>query len=142
MILGAVIFCLFNSQAEAQVRLGLNINLGVQPEWGPSGYDRAEYYYLPDVDAYYNVRQRQFVYLEGGNWVFRSSLPGRYRNYDLYNGYKIVVNEPRPYMRANYYRTNYGKYKNWHGERQVVNRDHHDNRRGPEHDKDHDRGNH
>src|SRR5476651_724437 len=117
MILGAVIFCLFNSQAEAQVRLGLNINLGVQPEWGPSGYDRAEYYYLPDVDAYYNVRQRQFVYLEGGNWVFRSSLPGRYRNYDLYNGYKIVVNEPRPYMRANYYRTNYGKYKNWHGER-------------------------
>ena len=32
-----------------------------------------DYYYLPDIDAYYYVPQRQFVYLQGRHWVFGSS---------------------------------------------------------------------
>ncbi len=123
LMLGVVMVSLLGFKANAQIRLGVNINVGSQPAWGPSGYDRADYYYLPDVDAYYNVPQRQFVYLEGNNWVFRSSLPARYRNYDLYSGYKVVVNEPRPYLRNTYYRTNYSRYRNWSGPRQVVIRD-------------------
>lgn len=142
LVVGVIIFSLLGVKADAQIRLGVNINLGSQPQWGPSGYERADYYYLPDVDAYYNVPQKQFIYMEGNNWVFRSSLPGRYSNYDLYNGYKVVVNEPKPYLRANYYRSNYGKYRNWHGQRQVAIRDHHDNgnHNGQKNDRDNDHG--
>jgi hypothetical protein len=46
--------------ASAQVRV--NINIGSQPVWGPVGYDHVDYYYLPDIETYYYVPTRQFVY--------------------------------------------------------------------------------
>src|ERR1700738_1791636 len=98
-----IIFCaviasafLFNS-ATAQIRFRVNVNVGSQPPWRPAGYDYAEYYYLPDIETYYYVPTRQFIYLSGNNWVFSSSLPRRYSNYDLYSGYKVVVNRPNAY---------------------------------------------
>ena len=107
--------------AQAQVRVSVGVNIGSQPEWGPYGYNRANYYYMPDMDVFYDVPRRQFIYLQGGNWVFAASLPPRYRDYDLYSCYKVVVNEPRPYMHYDVYRTRYAGYR---GRRdQVVIRD-------------------
>jgi hypothetical protein len=62
---------------EAQIRLGISFNIGSQPVWGPVGYDYAQYYYMPDIDVYYNVSQRQYIYLQSGRWRFSSSLPYR-----------------------------------------------------------------
>lgn len=112
----------FTQPAAAQVRVGVQVNIGAQPTWGPTGYDYAEYYYMPDIDVYYNVPRRQFVYLDGGHWCFGTSLPVRYRSYDLYRGYKVVINDRNPYMRGDYYRGQYRQYKGWYG-RQVVIRD-------------------
>ena len=105
--------------AGAQFRA--NINIGVQPEWGPSGYDYAENYYLPDVEAYYSVPRHQFVYFDHGNWVFSSSLPGRYENYNLYSGYKVVMNERNPWFHFKDHRNQYAGYRFRHD--QVVIRD-------------------
>ncbi|AXY78122.1 hypothetical protein D3H65_30825 [Paraflavitalea soli] len=107
-------------QTHAQVNV--NINLGTQPLWGPVGYDEVEYYYLPDVEAYYYVPRHQFVYLNGGKWIFATSLPARYRTYDLYSGYKVVINEPKPYIHFTDHKVKYAKYKGVHG-KQVVIRD-------------------
>ena len=106
-------------QADAQVRVNLNINIGSQPAWGPAGYDYVQYYYLPDIDAYYYVPRRQFVYLSNGRWVFSTYLPPAYRSYDLYSGYKVVINEPRAYQ---YYTTHKVKYAGYRGNRgnQVI----------------------
>jgi hypothetical protein len=60
-----------------KAQVNLNINIGSQPQWGPTGYDHVDYYYLPDVDAYYNVPAKQYVYLNDGNWVWRNNLPSR-----------------------------------------------------------------
>jgi hypothetical protein len=98
-------------RAEAQVNVHIGVNIGSQPVWGPLGYDYVDYYYLPDIDAYYYVPQRQFIYLEGGRWIFAPALPPRYRDYDLYHSYKVVINEPRPYLRADVYRQQYGGYR-------------------------------
>ena len=103
-----------SKQSSAQVRVGVNINIGNQPVWGPTGYDYVDYYYLPDIDAYYYVPQRQFIYLSGNRWVFSASLPPRYRGYDLYSGYKVVINEPRPYLRNDFYRNRYSGYRGRH----------------------------
>lgn len=100
-------------KANAQVTISANINIGNQPMWGPSGYDHVDYYYLPDVDMYYYVPTQQFVYFQNNQWVFNSNLPYACRNFDLYNSYKVVVNEPRPYMNNAYYRTRYASYRNW-----------------------------
>jgi hypothetical protein len=111
-------------KADAQVRVNVNVNIGSQPVWGPTGYDYVDYYYLPDIDAYYYVPSRQFVYLEGPRWVWAPSLPPRYRGYDLYHGYKVVINEPKPYLHHNTYKVKYARYKNRHD--QVIIRDSHD----------------
>lgn len=100
----------FFKEAAAQVRV--NVNIGSQPVWGPTGYDHVEYYYLPDVEAYYYVPTRQFVYLSGNKWVFSYSLPARYKNYDLYSGYKVVVNKPKAYR---YFASDKVKYVGYRG---------------------------
>jgi hypothetical protein len=91
----------------AKAQVNLSINIGSQPQWGPSGYNHVDYYYLPDVQSYYYVPTRKFIYYSGNDWVHSSYLPGRYRNYDLYRGRKVVINSPRPYLRHNNYRTRY-----------------------------------
>jgi hypothetical protein len=115
LIMAVIAFTATAEKAAAQLRVNVNVNIGTQPEWGPAGYDYAEYYYLPDIDVYYYVPQRQFVYFSSGRWVFVSLLPARYRSYNLYNSYKVVINEPKPYLHHEVYRTRYAKYKGWYG---------------------------
>jgi hypothetical protein len=106
----------FNKSAEAQI--SLNVNIGSQPDWGPVGYDRADYYYMPDIDTYYSVPTHEYVYLNDSRWIRSRNLPSRYSNYDVYNNYKVVINEPNPWERNNVYRTRYANYKGRHD--QVI----------------------
>lgn len=108
--------------ASAQVQ----INIGSQPVWGPVGYDYVEYYYLPDIDMYYHVPSQQYVYLANNRWIFTPVLPPHFRNYDIYHGYKVVINQPRPYLRHDYYRNNYAQYRGYRT--QPVIRDSRDSR--------------
>ena len=126
MLITTILFALVVSAQKtyAQVSVGLNVNIGSQPAWGPTGYDHADYYYLPDIDVYYSVPRHEFVYSENGQWVFSKTLPARYRGYDLYSGYKVVINEPEPYLHADKYRDEYAKYKDRHD--QMMIRDSHD----------------
>jgi hypothetical protein len=130
-------------KSTAQINININPNTAVQPTWGPVGYDRVDYYYMPAIDAYYSVPQRKFIYPEGTRWIFANSLPARYGGYDLYNGYKVVVNEPRPYLHPEIYRVKYKQFKGG-GPQQVLIRDSHDQRyknNGPNNNPHHDNGN-
>lgn len=100
--------------ADAQVRVNVNVNIASQPLWGPVGYDYVDYYYLPDIECYYYVPKKEFVYLSGNRWIFSTSLPTRYRNYDLNTGYKVVVNEPRAYLHFKQDRARYSSFRNNH----------------------------
>src|SRR5512147_2960422 len=110
----AVGFIIISKPASAQI--SVNINIGAQPAWGPVGYDYVEYYYLPDIEVYYYVPRHQYVYLSNGRWIFSASLPYRYRSYDLYRGYKVVINEPRPYMHFQTHRAEYARYRGNRGQ--------------------------
>ena len=109
--------------AEAQV--SVNVNIGTPPMWGPSGHTQVRYYYLPDIYSYYDVLNGEFIYNDGRAWVRLSSLPRRYRDYDLYSGYKVVLeyNGDRPYA---YYSNHCRSYPyGYHGPRQVTVREYH-----------------
>jgi hypothetical protein len=125
------------SIAAAQIHFNLNFNVDRQPIWGPAGYDHVEYYYLPDLEVYYNVPQQRWFYFERGRWMNGSSLPSRYRGYDLYHSYKVVVNDREPYRNHETYRAKYSSFKG-HRDQQVI-RDSRDskyfvNKNHPEHD--------
>ena len=104
-------------KSTAQVRVGVNINISDQPLWRDPGYDYVEYYYLPDVESYYYVPRHEFVYLSNGRWIFSASLPPKYRNYDLYSGYKVVVNRPNAYRYYEQNRVRYTGRNNFRNER-------------------------
>jgi hypothetical protein len=132
-LLALIVAVCLSSTVEAQLSISLGFNVERQPVWGPTGYDHVEYYYLPDIEVYYNVPQHMFFYNERGRWISRSSLPPRYRGYDLYNSYKVVLNEPTPYRNHNMYREKYSSYRGRHDQgairdsrdsRYFVNKNH------------------
>jgi hypothetical protein len=104
----------------SKAQVSVSVNIGAQPQWGPAGYAEADYYYLPDIECYYYVPRRQFVYLSGPNWVFSYDLPARYRGYDLYGGYKVVCSGPRPYTHFYDHRVQYARYRGYHGHQPVI----------------------
>ncbi|PKK35333.1 hypothetical protein BWI96_17545 [Siphonobacter sp. SORGH_AS_0500] len=106
---------------DSAAQVNVNVNLGSQPAWGPTGYSYAQSYYLPDIDVYYNIPQKQWTYQDGNRWVTAHTLPARYRAYDLYSGHKVVINEARPYLNHAKYRKQYAFYKGRHD--QVAIRD-------------------
>ena len=113
--LGIILFA--SSTIHAQV--SVNVNIGTPPAWGPVGYSNVDYYYLPDVEAYYDIRATQFIYFNGGRWTRSRYLPGPYRNYNLYNGYKVVLNDyhgSKPYSNFKNHKVKY--YKGYHGKPQ------------------------
>ncbi|MDB5032104.1 hypothetical protein [Mucilaginibacter sp.] len=105
----------------ADAQISVRVNIGSQPDWGPVGYDYADYYYIPDIDTYYSVPTHQYIYYQNNSWVRTTNLPARYRDYDLYNGYKVVINDHDPWLRNNSYRTRYANYRGRSG--QVIIRD-------------------
>ena len=108
----AIVLGFAGSVGTAQAQISVHFNIGTPPSWGPTGYSDARFYYLPDVQAYYDVPSSMFIYFEGGSWVRRSYLPNQYRNYDLYHGYKVVLNDYHgntPYTNFNMHRSMYAK---------------------------------
>ncbi|MGZ3872811.1 MAG: hypothetical protein ACXVJD_07825 [Mucilaginibacter sp.] len=124
-IAAIILSCLSFKIANAQVQVSLGINIGSQPDWGPVGYDHASYYYMPDIDAYYDVPAHQYIYYNNNTWVRNSVLPSRY-NFDRYNSYKVVVNEPSPWRHNDRIRERYASYRGHSG--QGVIRDSRDAR--------------
>jgi hypothetical protein len=66
-----------------------------------------DYYYLPDVDAYYNVTDQCYFYFNGDNWISAAYLPGAYYNYDWRSGRHFEVRAARPYLHDDFYRSRY-----------------------------------
>ena len=127
VVLAIVLFFASNSM---QSQVSINVNLGVQPSWGPVGYSSVDYYFIPDVQAYYDVRATQFIFLNGGNWIRSSRLPIQYRNYDLNRGYKVVLNDyhgTRPYSQYKYHKQKYYKGYGKHQKSIGYRGDNHDN---------------
>lgn len=133
MILSAMaVSGLMVQSAKAQIGIHINLHLGGSPVYeAPEPEYADQYYYLPDVEAYYSVRENCYYYNNGYNWVSAAYLPGAYRNYDWHYARRIEIREPRPYLRSEAYRSRYGgfEHRNWnyrdeHDNRMYADRDH------------------
>ncbi len=110
---------LYNNTTSAQISVHLGLNFGgrpvvyaaapVQAEYcEPANYQGNEdYYYLPEVDAYYSVPDQRYYYNNGYQWVAAAYLPGAYRDYDWRSARRFEVRAPRPFLHADYYRARY-----------------------------------
>lgn len=156
-----IIGLLYFTVGSVQAQVSVNVNIGTPPppvvvvqaparvvvasppEWGPVGYDNMEYYYLPDIQVYYDIRQAQYIYYGGGQWTRSSRLPNYCRNYNLYNGYKVVLTDYHgnaPYMYNNAHKVKY--YKGYKGKPQKNRRDYYAYHDNGNHGNYHENGNH
>ncbi|MFD2162955.1 hypothetical protein ACFSJU_11175 [Paradesertivirga mongoliensis] len=85
--------------------------ISTQPLWGPTGYNLAAYYYLPDIEVYYDVPEKKFIILEQGKWVHSFTLPEKLKDFDLFSAYKVVLNRPHPYYNFKAHKSRYARFK-------------------------------
>lgn len=91
----------------SQAQINVQVNLGGQPQWGPAGVSAAQYYYMPELNVYYNVRTSKYTYFKGNKWVTKSKLPGKYKKHNLFRTYKVVINQSTPWQ---YHERNHREY--------------------------------
>ncbi|GAB3875146.1 hypothetical protein GCM10028824_29760 [Hymenobacter segetis] len=96
----------------AQAQVGVNINIGT-PAWGPQVPYGTQYYYIPEIDGYYDLYNQQYIVYQDGYWV---PLPELY-GYDPYQFHPVIVDYrgAQPWLRVDYYRQRYAyqPYRNY-----------------------------
>lgn len=111
-IYSSAVVCLlfFGATLKAQESVKYVGNIAAQPLWGPTGFNNVAFYYLPDLESYYNVNEKKFIYFEKGRWVFSETLPEAHKDYDLYSGYKVVINRPQAYLNFAAHKRRYANF--------------------------------
>ena len=117
LIVGMLFFVATGMSAQVSV----NVNLGGPPVWAPAAPVEVQYYYLPDIEVYYDAPAHRYIYLNNGAWIRSSNLPNRYRGYDLYHARPVYLTDYRgnqPYLFYKQHKVKYkgnGKWKGNHG---------------------------
>jgi hypothetical protein len=95
------------------------------PPWAPVYSPGVRYYYIPDIETYYDLTNQDFVYLDDGQWVFSNTLPPIYSGFDLYNAFIIAldINVFQPWMHHHFYLAHYPRfyYHNVYHETEIAN---------------------
>src|ERR1700744_4343935 len=113
------------ANAQFRIRLGLSFAPRVVVADAPAAYDddanapvdndpADDYYYLPDVNAYYSVADQCYYYNDGNQWVSAAYLPGEYAISDGRAPRHFEVRAPRPFMHNDFYMNRFrGANFNW-----------------------------
>ena len=120
----------YSTSLQAQVRQYTN------PVWAPAYYSGVRYYYIPDIETFYDLTNQDFVYLDDGQWQFSDGLPPMYSGFDLYNAYVVALdlNVFQPWMHFHLYVSNYPRYyyRNLYNKTDIANiRGFNENQRKP-----------
>jgi len=125
-------FLVVSISTKAQV--SVDVNFGKPPVWAPRNAEVVQYYYLPEIETYYDVPSKRYIYLRNGKWFRSAALPAHYRSYNLRNGRIVYLNNYRgnaPYTYFGNHKVKYGKgsykpkfYKgnNGNGNKNVFNK--------------------
>lgn len=66
--------------------------------------DSIRYYYYPNLHAYFDTQNREYIYKMSGEWIRKKTIPNDYRGYSLFNkNYEIInglvtENNPEKYI--------------------------------------------
>lgn len=112
VLISSFFICLSSFNAAAQkVQVNINIEL---PAWAPyyENVSQVRYYYLPDIESYYDVRNREFIFIEDGHWLFTRTLPPAYRWFNLNTCFVVALDArvAMPWRHFHYYVAHYPRY--------------------------------
>ena len=82
--------------AHAQVNVNINT---APPAWGPPVPQGTQFYYIPEIDGYYDLYAQQYIVYRGGRWLPVAVIDG----YDPRSFHPVVLDyrgrEPWVYVR-------------------------------------------
>jgi len=107
-ILTTLFFIFVSNSTLAQV----TININALPEWAPAEYiPESRYYYIPELDVYYDIPSKMYIYFHKNGWVRNKKLPKNYAKHNLKKCYKVSLFDvgPNPYVYHNSHRVKYPK---------------------------------
>lgn len=81
------------------------------PVWAKAAPANVNYYYLPDINTYYDAPSRVYIYEKEGKWVRTSTLPARYRDYNLATGQTVYLTDYKGNTPYTLYKVHKVKYK-------------------------------
>ena len=143
LILG-LIMTSFSTQSQ------IKVNFGTPPVWAPADRVATQYYYLPEIDSYYDVPTSQFIYVRKGAWYRSKALPARYKAYNLKSARVIYLTDykgNKPYFYHKDHKIKYYKKSNIYVVKSKKGNghykekeDYHENGHGKGHEKGHGKG--
>ncbi len=82
------------------------------PQWGPTYSNGTRYYYLPDIESYYDAYTQEFIFLNHAQWIYSPYLPSIYPDFNLNNSFVVLVNSNiyQPWMHHQYYVSHFPRY--------------------------------
>jgi hypothetical protein len=95
-----------------QSQVSVNVNFGVPPVWAPADRIEVQYYYLPEVDVYYDVPAERFIYIRNGRWYRSAALPSKYRGYNLRGANIVYLTDYRGNAPYKFHKSHKVKYGN------------------------------
>lgn len=113
-MLAALLLIAFNTKAQVAVKV--DRTYGITPKWAPTAPAKVNYYYLPDIETYYDVPAQRYIYQKNGVWTRTAVLPTRYSGYDLYKGKTVYLTDYRgnaPYKLYSKHKVKYVGSKAW-----------------------------
>jgi hypothetical protein len=71
----------------AHAQVAVNAQFG-HPAWGPAVPAGTQYYYVPEIDGYYDLNAQRYIVLRNGQWVPVATVAG----YNPASFHPVVVN--------------------------------------------------
>ncbi|MGC4039493.1 MAG: hypothetical protein QM710_01495 [Flavobacterium sp.] len=68
------------------------------------------YYYFPNLEAYFDLQEKVYLYKDQGEWVEAEELPKGYGGYSLYNKVRVSItdyNGDEPYLMLDAHKKKY-----------------------------------
>ncbi|MBP4137045.1 hypothetical protein [Flavobacterium geliluteum] len=117
-----ILVCLFLMSVFSNAQVVTHKNAASKPSWGPLSSEDFRYYYLPDIDIYYDTEKSEFIYDKKGKWVRVKSLPSQCKGYNLYEGYKVIITDYNGNIPYQYHQKHLVKYpkENRGKEKKIV----------------------
>jgi hypothetical protein len=106
-----LLMALLATALHGQAQVSISVNIGTPPVWAPTAPVTVEYYFLPDIQVYYDVPARTYIYFGNGAWRRSRFLPSRYRGYNLAQGHTIYLSDYHGRTPYAYYKEHKVKYK-------------------------------
>ena len=66
-------------------------NKSAFPTYEKEVLDTIRYFYYPNLQAYFDTKEKVYIYKQDGDWIRKETIPADYRGYSMYNNCKEIL---------------------------------------------------